>query len=655
MQKLDLSATLSNLGVELVGIDSNGDAKVRDENGEVKTLDINSTLTNLGVKNAQKMQFAESNTSDEPLEYSPVTAGDRALLDIRGEGKVFGQAGEKDSINFLRKKFEDTKLNKNGDLVVKTKGLWHKVDPSFLGDGDPWEMTKEFGKDLAEMSQEAIDSASTIVSGVAGSLLGPQGAAVGIAAGPALGKAIRTTIGKAAGIDSATPGEQVIENSFETLMTLGTGKVIQAGSKHVAAPIYQGLQKLAAGASERGKSLMANFMAWTSGMAPEHAAKILKDPASTAKYYHMGEKIKDEAIKLADGEGLVSSHIDDAVDKMTFPSFKTAIQNTKDYITHAYGRGLNEIENLPKANTFKLDTAPLVNALQSLEPISKLTKQELSSEFGITPFVMGKVKTMVDEAALMANLSAKGNIDVKQALNFQKKLNGFFGDYILPNIDDPNFVELNKAFRPLLDTYKDSLQTSLKPIGGDVILNRINQMWSNTEALRHFAGKASDKVKGEQAVQNAYNSFLKGDKKGVDLVINQVKEFGPKSSQDALNYISDVWVGRDLASHLPDPQRVQGSIKGMAALLLSGKRVTQGVSLGRSVVNTATHIPEQAAKTLNTNISELKNFVYRLKPSQREQLLKDDQLIEQLFGTILQSPIRENQMTEQLLNEGLNK
>jgi hypothetical protein len=210
MQKLDLSATLSNLGVELVGIDSNGDAKVRDENGEVKTLDINSTLTNLGVKNAQKMQFAESNTSDEPLEYSPVTAGDRALLDIRGEGKVFGQAGEKDSINFLRKKFEDTKLNKNGDLVVKTKGLWHKVDPSFLGDGDPWEMTKEFGKDLAEMSQEAIDSASTIVSGVAGSLLGPQGAAVGIAAGPALGKAIRTTIGKAAGIDSATPGEQVI-------------------------------------------------------------------------------------------------------------------------------------------------------------------------------------------------------------------------------------------------------------------------------------------------------------------------------------------------------------------------------------------------------------------------------------------------------------
>jgi hypothetical protein len=74
-----------------------------------------------------------------PINKSPVSEEDRAILTTgNGKGKV----------NYLRKKFEDVTEDEHGDLLVKDKGLWHRVDPNQLGDVDPWEATKKIAGTL---------------------------------------------------------------------------------------------------------------------------------------------------------------------------------------------------------------------------------------------------------------------------------------------------------------------------------------------------------------------------------------------------------------------------------------------------------------------------------------------------------------------------
>ncbi len=220
--------------------------------------------------------YANGMSPDSPINKSPVDLVDRLRFSLGNKAGV---------IKDLQKKFEAVEQDQKGNLLVKSQGLWHRVDPKGLGDGDPWERTKELIGDTADLVPQVAKNSVTgaVMGGVPGAIIGGVGtvaadaygdeiggfiqdhalalgipaaaiAGVGVVKGGILkaagaasaatqgaGEMIRTSFGRAVGTYEGDTVDQVMDSSKEALMTV-FGNYFAAGVKPTAQMIGQAVR-----------------------------------------------------------------------------------------------------------------------------------------------------------------------------------------------------------------------------------------------------------------------------------------------------------------------------------------------------------------------------------------------------------------------------
>ncbi len=222
--------------------------------------------------------YADGTSELSPVNKSPVSIADRAALSM---GNPVG------NLNYLKKTYEDARATPDGDLVVKDKGIWHRVDAKGLGETDAWETTKKIAKtllipphvqafaraigkdigtvtpnDLPEMAGDAADLAGGAV--VAGASIGGAFAGMGAgsvataAAGGAAGEGMRTSLGRLAGTYEASPMQQVKDIGWEGLLAAG-GQTVALGAKPTFEVLKSALKPYATSATNYSKEVMSSL------------------------------------------------------------------------------------------------------------------------------------------------------------------------------------------------------------------------------------------------------------------------------------------------------------------------------------------------------------------------------------------------------------
>lgn len=165
-------------------------------------------------------------TSDTPMQESPVSIADRFKLS-------FGN--QKGAVNYLKEKFQDAKVNGNGDLVVKQNGIWKAVDPDGWGTANTIAgKGEEFLKDFVDLS----DDASSIIATGAGASVGGAPGAVLAGAGASYAN---SSLGRWLGTYDASDGEQIADAALDSLMVAGGYAILPAGK--IAAKMASGSAK----------------------------------------------------------------------------------------------------------------------------------------------------------------------------------------------------------------------------------------------------------------------------------------------------------------------------------------------------------------------------------------------------------------------------
>jgi len=334
-------------------------------------------------------EYADGVSVDSPINQSP--------LDLRQRLALAAGGNKLDKLKYLKSNFEDAKLDKKGNFLVKRDGSWFKTDPTGLGDGDAWERTKELVGDTADRFFNGMQVAALtakggaasaglgFIAGAAGSELidtlvenlpetdakiktyltsagfGAASAALipvlkQLKQNPALMKsglraagtgaaieAARTSWGRFEGTYNATPEEQLKDIANESLLSFG-GEVIPPGIKPTMDHVFTAFARMGAKAGNLTKELISGFAEKAGGPLKSQVRRALDNPEVI--------KIADKAIKEA---GNVSSEdvIGTLARKQNQELIKTA-QESRQALTKQYGTMAKDlVDNTPESFSFK--------------------------------------------------------------------------------------------------------------------------------------------------------------------------------------------------------------------------------------------------------------------------------------------------------------
>ena len=279
-------------GLDFQGLDDDNNHLFKTPDGQVVPIDVNKYLTEHHKVPAQVAKRSAWNTSASAQELSPVGVIDRAFL---------ATCDAKGNVEYLKKRFEDVKYDTEKGITVRNKGVWQQVDPSGLGSGDAWQMSKEFAKDvIGDLGPIAFETAASIAGGAAaGTAALPSGpgavvaaGVAGRAAGAAAGKGATILLGKLAGAYAGTPDEVMADVSWEALMSLGgdaigkgAGAIVKAiGQRPTIQALGQSLKNIKTNASSQAKDIIAQVMGKGTGLGDEtiHRAIEMGDDVTAA-------------------------------------------------------------------------------------------------------------------------------------------------------------------------------------------------------------------------------------------------------------------------------------------------------------------------------------------------------------------------------------
>lgn len=220
------------------------------------------------------------NTTGDPVPSyvagdSVATARPESPLSISERFQLKSLGNQKGQLGFLRKKFDDAQVGKDGRIKVLDNGIWKQADP----DNDAWETTKNLlSAGINTLSGTALDpSESEAVKDVAdvGRELGLIGAgiAVGVATGGAGLPAILaaeagaagaltaglTSWGRLVGTYDATPQEQ-LRDVVEESAFAAVGAGLAAGVKPTAKWAAQGVKRMGKAISKSSAPILRDAL-----------------------------------------------------------------------------------------------------------------------------------------------------------------------------------------------------------------------------------------------------------------------------------------------------------------------------------------------------------------------------------------------------------
>jgi hypothetical protein len=264
----DAAGYLAEQGLTFSSADDDGYKFTTPEGTEVK-LDVGAYLKSEGVP-VDKLSL-EFNSADAPLSNSPVTLADRAKLAL---GNTKGQIG------YLKNKFEDVVVHPDNGMLVKNKGVWHKVDGSGM---DPWELTKDAVEGAISIAPSVVlSTAGAAAGGAAGTLVAPgvgtaAGGVAGAAAGGAAAEGMRTSLGRLAGTYDATPDEQLKDIGWEALLNAG-GQTLSLGAKPALGMLKNAAKNVAKHSTPASKEVLTTVYGTLTGAGPTATRILLEQP-----------------------------------------------------------------------------------------------------------------------------------------------------------------------------------------------------------------------------------------------------------------------------------------------------------------------------------------------------------------------------------------
>jgi hypothetical protein len=246
-REFDADTYFKSKGMTFVKQNPDGTAHVQYEDGSEGNFDPKALAKEYGLTPAKDFE-ATYNSPDAPVNESPVGVLDRLKMS-------FGNT--KGSVNYLKNQFKDATVSQTGDLVVKDKGVWKRVDLDGLGDEEGWKVSEMIG-DLADIGGDVAVGAGGLAAGLSTGGVAP---AMALAAGGSGGASVaKAALGRVLGTYDATPQELVKDVALDTVLG-AVGEGVALGAKSLVLPtIAKGLKKIS-GLGEATQDIMAKTLA----------------------------------------------------------------------------------------------------------------------------------------------------------------------------------------------------------------------------------------------------------------------------------------------------------------------------------------------------------------------------------------------------------
>lgn len=640
MPKLELHKMLQDSNLTLVGMDeTSGLPVVETPEGEEVKFNYKALMKDQGIDPSTPVTLNTPMTALEDI--SPLSVEDRSKLSF---GNARGQ------LKFLKREFQDAKYDDEKGFVVKQGDVWRAVDPSGLGTGNPWEMTKELIKDASDwLSEGTLIGATT-----AGGALGGPGGAVG---GAAAGSALTTSLGRAWGTYDASMEERLFDIAFDTMFALG-GEVVAAGAKPALKQLTRSAKKIAKTANPAVKDMWSSTFGRITGAGVEHADILLNNPDDVIRQMNVLKRAKASPLQ-----------VDNILTRKMMNKSRVLVEGARKGLTKQYGQALDDIISSPEAVGFKADFSAILDNMarfvdenglgKVVRKRGKLSFEPLSDEAFRDAIVAGKAARVLEPTTQKAlnrvfnqlnTFTKSGTLQGPKAIKPLVNMNQILNDAVL-NLPATAPANSGRIIKQLSSTFKNSVVKQFDDVG---LAGRYTNMQRNygqfVDAVE-FGQKALDK--GPVGLEGFVNQLMAGSGKKVSIndFGTQLASLGGRPGQKMLHDIRVLSATKAFAPILPKmggfPGIATGGAIGGAATVASGS----GIGAALPIVGTAALFSPKAAFLQIKAAHKGLGFLRSLPPVERNALLNNPQAMRSLIQTIGGVAQEQQQIETQLLQQ----
>lgn len=621
--------------------------------------------------------YANGLSPETAINSSPISVEDRARLSV---------GNESGKIKFLRENYGAVTRSKSGDLLVqdKTSKLWHQVDPSGLGDGNPWEKTKELVKDVTELAPIAAKTVAQIgaavgLASVTGgtSLLAQAGTSAAVGAALAAGE---TSLGRLVGTYEAQPEEQLKDIAIETLINFG-GTYVAAGVKPGISMIADGLRK---GAKVIGKAIpeaMKNVLGSLSGAGTRSVNTLIQNPdevTAAMKAAGLGAQNADDVVNNLVSDSVnkiatIARRLRGAMSNMYDSMAKQVIQNVDD----GFKPGFSELQSKLESQLVSMGVGR-INPNGAFQAYTQQELRQLAKETGqVSEFLMDRgsrevIDDLVNELRVLGSIKeASGPAGAAQVI----RLNKVFGDLtrrLKESADDQALAPAQRALGSIKSAFDEHVMKRFdlsKPVvdanSGQLssnLYNTLNETYHKAMTETSFLSRAvfqANKQGSSQPFETAYKQLISKSgtnvtqKTSFDTALDLISRHGGDEGQAIASMGYMIKINDAARGWIPftRPGAVSQALStGSVAAAASGNPVTALIVAGTAVATSP-----RAVKSLITSSMAAKNFVSKLTPMQLKQMSNSPELLGKWAETIVQAPAFAESTKQSLIDYGMGK
>ncbi len=585
-QSFDAASFFEAKGMSFHGLDDTGMARVTSANGEDGIFDVQKFVTSKGM-DPSKVDVTFNNV-DTAINESPVGLLDRLKLSL---------GNKKGSVDYLRKSYQDATADAQGNLVVKDKGVWKRVDMDGISNDDGWKASEILG-DVADLAGDVIVGAGGLAGGVAGGGLASVGTA---AIGSGVASGAKAAMGRLVGTYDATPEEVIRDIALDTLLG-GAGEGIAMGAKHLVGPaLKSGFRKI----TGFGEAFQDNAAKLLSAVDGQNGPDIYRTAISNGDtVIPMVESYAKEAAEQATNRGAqaVTSGLPQSQSILMREIAENAAANSARPMVENVQGGLNKffgdtVDGLIKthipneaeaAKSLKAVSTSLGNTLEQFFAKSGLGVQV--SEGGVSTYKALKAKEM------QAFLTKMGSpVEMNVAAKLTKRLTDVraFTDGISKGVSPKNFKGVLR------------LTQELDNILGDIPTGARQSIEDAMQALGFDVGKSIDTAltakgvlpKGFQEGYSALRGAYREKKAIVNSVVGSLQKNG---SNETYKSVGHKMLDLHRAASRGDGQAAQ-ALKTLADLTEDGSKVLNNFA-NRSAAAAMTNFRSASALAPNAGI-----------------------------------------------------
>jgi hypothetical protein len=471
---VDYAAMEAELDAELAAIGTGASAPAA-QSAPVDYAAMEQELDSMFMSDGEvRPAYARGDSPDMAINKSPLSVDDRAKISV---------GNEKGIEKFLTEKYGEVKKDANGDLVVNSNGLWHRVDAEGLGEVNPWKATKDLLKGNTQAFQEVLKEGAAdlqdilpTVANVAGNvgiamktgnlgLLGQAAAAGGTGAGLSMGI---SSLGKLYGTYDATPGEQMQEAAFETMLNIaGVGiaplaKGVKVIGGKTASKLYDVIDDTnvgsfvidsleAAGQNLKGmvgesKELAAQVLAFAGGYSPDKMYRYMDRPTQVVK-----------SLKSAMSNGRTEGEAISRLQKESLADGVEVVKGTRKALTSYYDDLMGQVKSqIPEGTQFETQK-PAQMLLEDLQKRGIIKTVSRARSDGSVLYSKADLVSpdQIEQLALSGNTDPlvtalyKNEASGKQLTELVKSLN------VAASVPGKSFDDMIKAEKMLDNSFRD--------------------------------------------------------------------------------------------------------------------------------------------------------------------------------------------------------